>query len=93
MTESVFEVQANKVLKKPLPNSKGRQVTSGAQPGRSALRTWTLPISSTFWPVPTRTPLLPYGHLLNIQAELNEHAVVLASQSGVPSDPDGDPES
>ena len=45
MTESVFEVQANKVLKKPLPNSKGRQVTSGAQPSRSAMRTWTLPIS------------------------------------------------
>ena len=90
MTESVFEVQAKRYEEAAaeLERAAGHLRRSAEQ-----VRIADLDTADKFNFLAGAHAHAFYGHLLNTQAELNEHAVVLALQSGVPSDPDGDPES
>ena len=92
MTESVFEVQAKRYEEAAaeLERAAGHLRRSAEQVRNANLDTAD---KFNFLASAHAHAFATYGHLLNTQAELNEHAVVLASQSGVPSDPDGDPES
>ncbi len=92
MTESVFEVQAKRyeVAAAELERAAGHLRRSAEQFRNANLDTAD---KFNFLASAYSHAFATYGHLLNIQAALNEHAVTLAAKSGVPSDPDVDPES